>query len=98
MKRLQRDQLSAYIYDAVMIIELGTNLKFTKAEEYPDGHALYFTGSLYKKDTQTWDDVVRFIKMQFAHNPGTRCTDEDTSDFEELVPNGNNEWIIYIAI
>lgn len=96
---VQREELSNYIQDAIMCIELGTNLKFTKAEDWTmknQGHTLHFEGSLYKGE-ETWDDVVKYIKMQFAHNPTTKCIEEDTSDFEELV-SANNEWLIYIAI
>lgn len=88
---VQREQLSGYIQNAIMCIELGTNLKFTRAEDWTStnqGHALHFAGNLYKGE-QTWDDVVTFIKMQFAHNPETKCIDEDTSDFEELALGSN---------
>ena len=84
-----------------MCIELGTNLKFTRAEDWTmknQGHVLHFEGGLYKGE-QTWNDVVTLIKMQFAHNPGIKCVDEDTSDFEELTTGNNeNEWLIYISI
>lgn len=98
---VQREQLSGYIQNAIMCIELGTNLKFTRAEDWTNtnqGHALHFAGNLYKGE-QTWDDIIRFIKMQFAHNPETKCIDEDTSDFEELALGSNfGEWIVYITI
>lgn len=96
---VSKEELSNYLQDAIMCIELGTNLKFTRAEDWTmknQGHVLHFEGDLYKGEL-TWDDVVKYIKMQFAHNPTTKCIEEDTSDFEELTSD-NNEWLIYIAI
>lgn len=96
---VQREELSAYIQDAIMCIELGTNLKFTRAEDWTmknQGYIFHFEGSLYKGEN-TWDDVITLIKAQFAHNPSTKCIDEDTSDFEELVSGKQkNEWLVYI--
>lgn len=46
---VQREQLSGYIQNAIMCIELGTNLKFTRAEDWTStnqGHALHFAGNL----------------------------------------------------
>lgn len=38
---VQREQLSGYIQNAIMCIEFGTNLKFTRAEDWTNqGHAL----------------------------------------------------------
>lgn len=40
---VQREQLSGYIQNAIMCIEFGTNLKFTRAEDWTStnqGHAL----------------------------------------------------------
>ena len=48
---VQREQLSGYIQNAIMCIEFGTNLKFTRAEDWTNtnqGHALHFAGNLYK--------------------------------------------------
>lgn len=39
---VQREQLSGYIQNAIMCIEFGTNLKFTRAEDWTStnqGHA-----------------------------------------------------------
>lgn len=98
---MQREELSAYIQDAIYCIEAFTYLKFTRAEDWTatnEGHILHFEGELYRGE-YTWDDVERYIKMQFAHNPSTKCLDEDTSDFEELLTGNNeNEWLISISI
>lgn len=96
---VSKEELSNYIQDAIMCIELGTNLKFTRAEDWTmknQGHVLHFEGDLFKEG-DTWDDIVKYITMQFAHNPTTKCIEEDTSDLEEISFD-NNEWLIYIAI
>lgn len=98
---VQRNELSTYIQDAITCIEAFTYLKFTRAEDWTmknQGHVLHFEGELYRGE-YTLDDVERYIKMQFAHNPSTKCIEEDTSDFEELaIGSKDNEWLINIAI
>lgn len=96
---VSKEELSSYIQDAIMWIELGTNLKFKRAEDWTmenQGHVLHFEGDLYNEG-ETWDDIIKYLKMQFAYNPTTKCIEEDTSDFEELAFE-NDEWLIYIAI
>lgn len=99
---VQREELSAYIQDAIMCIELGTKLKFKRAEDWTmknQGHVLHFEGELFITDEQTLEDIEKLIKMQFAHNPSEKCIDEDTSDFEELMYGSNdNEYLVYISI
>ena len=98
---VHREELSNYIQDAIFCIEAFTCLKFTRAEDWTmknQGHVLHFEGGLYR-DEYTLDDVEKYIKMQFAHNPSTKCIEEDTSDFEELATgNKENEWLIFIAV
>ena len=99
---VKKESLSAYIQDAILCIEMGTNLIFQYAEDWTiknQGHVLHFEGSLYKDESQTWDDIERLIKGQFTHNPSSKCIDEDSSYFEYLdrgVIDG--EWVIGISI
>lgn len=98
---VQKEELSSHIQDAIHCIEAFTYLKFTTAEDWTktnQGHILHFEGELYKGE-HTWYDIERYIKMQFAHNPSTKCLDEDTSDFEDFMyGNNKNEYLIYISI
>lgn len=97
---VQKEELPAYLQDAIYVIELQTPLKFNHAENW----TMQNQGWVLHMDCADCYDVfankeqIEFnIKAQFCHNPSTKCIAEDTSDFEELEYKGDNEFAIYLA-
>lgn len=97
---VQKEELPAYLQDAIYVIELQTPLTFNHAENW----TMQNQGWVLEMQCDDCYDVfakqeqIEFnIKAQFCHNPSTKCTAEDTSDFEELEYKGDNEFAIYLA-
>lgn len=82
------EELSNEMKDHIICIQLHTNLKFDKAEDWTaqnQGWVLKFKGDLYKFKNQTYDDVIYCLKLEFQHNPHLRTLEEgDTTQFEDI--------------
>lgn len=67
------NELPDDIHNNIICIQLWTNLKFDRAEDWTaqgQGWVLKFKGSLYKNDI-TYDDIIKRLQMEFQIiNPG----------------------------
>ena len=97
--KVSKENLTGYIQDAIFVIEIQTPLRFVNAQDWTEKNQGWVL------EMQCEDCYVIFaeqskieftIKAQFCHNPGIKCKDEDTSDFEELEYKGNNQFNIYL--
>lgn len=97
---VQKEDLPAYLQNAIFCIEQLTPLVFNHAEDWTKQNQ----GWVLHMDCVDCYDVfakreqIEFnIKAQFCHNPSTKCVAEDTSDFEELEYKEDNKFAIYLT-
>lgn len=73
------EELSDEMKDHIICIQLWTNLKFDKAEDWTaqgQGWVLKFKGDLYKGDN-TYNDVIKMLQMEFQTvNPGLHTIEQ----------------------
>ena len=98
--RLTLQELPDALQNHIHCIELWTNLKFNRAEDWRvrnEGWVIHFDGEVYKFDSQTWDDIIYRLKLEFQHNPSIKTLEEgDTTQFEGLEFTGN-DYSMYLA-
>ena len=97
---VSKQDLPDYIQDALFCIESLTPLRFTKAQDWRyqlQGWVLEFKVNDEYEVFANTAKIEFIIKQQFCLNPSIKCTEEDTSDFEEMEYKGNKEFFVYLS-
>lgn len=96
--KVSKESLPDYLQDALFCIEHLTPLRFVNAQDWrcKDQGWVIETQAIDDSVFEKREEIEKIIKMQFTHNPSTECTDEDTSDFEELEYKGHRYFNIYL--
>lgn len=97
--KVSKENLPDYLQDALYCIEQLTPLRFVNAQDWRAQNQGWVIETYITNDStveKNWEEIEKIIKMQFAHNPSTKCVEEDTSDFEELDYKGDGYYTIYL--
>ena len=96
--KVSKENLPDYLKDALYCIEYLTPLRFDNAQDWrtKDQGWVIETYAIDDSVFEKREEIEQIIKMQFTHNPSTKCVEEDTSDFEELEYKGDKYFNIYL--